>query len=618
LVPLTGRAWSYNDDGTSPSAGWQNPDYAAESQWRSGLGLFGIESSFPYPYPAPLSTPLVLNAGRITYFFRTHFTFTGPTNGFILMATAYIDDGAVLYLNGHEVGRVRLPAGPIDFSTLAAPAFPEGLPFVFECPAGALVQGDNVLAAEVHQSSATSSDVVFGMSLETYTLVAPTLVDPSQPADAMVNEGDPVMLEVEATGFPTPVYQWFKESQPIPGAAGSSLSLPSVGPAQAGHYFVVVTNRAGSLTSRMATVSFLADVTPPTVLYAVGRPNLTEILIVFSEPMDELTTGDYLNWDVLVAGGGPELFAFAGRVEEGTNLVLTTDPRDGSLSYIVTNNYGIPDLHGNNLPEGTLIPIASFTSELVSDSAGQTWRYDQSGIERGTEWTGLSYDDSAWQEGACPFDVWRRFGDTIYCRANLPEPSSEEVRTCLSLSNTANTVQIPTSYFRTHFQFEGNASNAVFYFESLVNDGVVLYLNGVELVRLGLSDGPVSYSTLANRNPITPGSWFEEKFYLPVSSLRSGENVLAAELHQSSLTSPDLTFVLSATGYFVSAPTLTPQLSVGFAAGNVEVTWTPAAGTLQAADDVAGPWIPIVPSNPPSRHVTPAIAARQFYRVVVP
>jgi hypothetical protein len=123
---------------------------------------------------------------------------------------------------------------------------------------------------------------------------------------------------------------------------------------------------------------------------------------------------------------------------------------------------------------------------------------------------------------------------------------------------------------------------------------------------------------LANRNPITPGSWFEEKFYLPVSSLRSGENVLAAELHQSSLTSPDLTFVLSATGYFVSAPTLTPQLSVGFAAGNVEVTWTPAAGTLQAADDVAGPWIPIVPSNPPSRHVTPAIAARQFYRVVVP
>jgi hypothetical protein len=83
LVPLTGRAWSYNDDGTSPSAGWQNPDYAAESQWRSGLGLFGIESSFPYPYPAPLSTPLVLNAGRITYFFRTHFTFTGrPTGSF--------------------------------------------------------------------------------------------------------------------------------------------------------------------------------------------------------------------------------------------------------------------------------------------------------------------------------------------------------------------------------------------------------------------------------------------------------------------------------------------------------------------------------------------------------
>src|SRR5262249_51144496 len=126
LVPLTGKAWSYNDSAIDLGTAWRAVAYPAETLWPSGLGVFGVESSYPYPYPAPLETPLVLNAGRTTYYFRTHFNFSGTVTNRLLMATAYIDDGAAFYLNGVEVGRVRLPPGPITFSTKAAVAFPEG------------------------------------------------------------------------------------------------------------------------------------------------------------------------------------------------------------------------------------------------------------------------------------------------------------------------------------------------------------------------------------------------------------------------------------------------------------------------------------------------------------
>ena len=48
----------------------------------------------------------------ITYYFRTHFSFTNRLSGAALLFTDYIDDGAVFYLNGAELYRLRMPAAP--------------------------------------------------------------------------------------------------------------------------------------------------------------------------------------------------------------------------------------------------------------------------------------------------------------------------------------------------------------------------------------------------------------------------------------------------------------------------------------------------------------------------
>src|SRR5881396_669654 len=126
LVPLAEQSWRYNDNAIDLGTVWRAVSYAAENSWPLGTALFGVESSYPYPYNDPLRTALVLGAGRTTYYFRTHFTFNGPATNLQLLATATIDDGAVFYLNGAEVGRVRMPAGPVQFSTYAQLNYPEG------------------------------------------------------------------------------------------------------------------------------------------------------------------------------------------------------------------------------------------------------------------------------------------------------------------------------------------------------------------------------------------------------------------------------------------------------------------------------------------------------------
>src|SRR5207302_1802709 len=124
----------------------------------------------------PLNTMLSLtnrNTGgqdTPTFYFRTHFKFFGSLNGLALSLQTVIDDGAVFYLNGHELYRLGMPAGPISYATVNGVrtiGSSPGLEGPFIVPATYLVPGDNVLAAEVHQWALNSSDIVFGLSLST-------------------------------------------------------------------------------------------------------------------------------------------------------------------------------------------------------------------------------------------------------------------------------------------------------------------------------------------------------------------------------------------------------------------------------------------------------------------
>jgi hypothetical protein len=108
----------------------------------------------------------------LTYYFRTHFILNNVAPGGLLNFAGYIDDGAVIYLNGTEIQRVRMPPTS-DASTLATTypcdgdATPDCLDtFVVSMDSLTnLVVGDNVVAAEVHKYNLLSPDVTFGLAL---------------------------------------------------------------------------------------------------------------------------------------------------------------------------------------------------------------------------------------------------------------------------------------------------------------------------------------------------------------------------------------------------------------------------------------------------------------------
>jgi hypothetical protein len=80
------------------------------------------------------------------------------------------DDGFVLYLNGHEVIRRSMPAGPIVYSTFAF-NHAGGSVETHDVSAGLpwLVPGENQLAVEVHQATAASSDLALDVELRAST-----------------------------------------------------------------------------------------------------------------------------------------------------------------------------------------------------------------------------------------------------------------------------------------------------------------------------------------------------------------------------------------------------------------------------------------------------------------
>ena len=618
IVSLTNTVWRFNDTATDLGTAWRGVSYPNENSWPTGRALFGVETSVPYPYPVPIRTPMVLNAGRTTYYFRTHFDFNGNPAGLILRLTAYIDDGAVFYLNGVELHRVRLPAGTIVFSTKAQLATPEGVPVIYDLPAARLSQGANVLAVEVHQYSDTSSDVVFGLALDAIGSQAPAILNPAEPADRTIPEGESTTLSVSASGFPLPGYQWFKNGALIPGATEPNLPLANVSSIDAGNYFCRVTNSAGGVTSRTNVLTFLKDTNGPSILYALGRQNLTEVLVVFSEAPRPEETVDVFNWEIWEAGGGAKVAVdILPALIDPTNLVLTlSSPLDPNASYVLRLTYDLFELvdHGNVLPTGTEVPIAWFETTLIPDDGSQLWRYNQSGSDLGTNWVRPDYDDSGWLTGAGAFDVFRISGVSSACRNPLPG-TDEPTRTCLTLSNASNTAQIPTIYFRTRFTFTGDAAHSILRLRTVVNDGAVYYLNGVELARLGMPDGPITYDTLASR---TADSFVPEQIDADAPGLLAGTNVLAVELHQINLSSPDFTFGLELLGVVPVKPLDRPRLTFRLTGADLQLNWTPNGGTLGSSDDPSGPWTTVSESHPAGQYTTPLAGAKRFYRVSVP
>jgi len=174
-------SWKYDRSDTDLGTAWRQVGYD-DSTWSSGSAvLYKESSSLPSPWVkntefSPYDDSLT------TYYFRTHFNLNADpydTNvNITLEVNTLIDDGAVIYLNGAEAERIGMPDGEITHSTYASRVVTDATNETFSISPNLLVEGDNVLAVEVHQGAATSSDIVFGLTLDANITTTTTTIIP--------------------------------------------------------------------------------------------------------------------------------------------------------------------------------------------------------------------------------------------------------------------------------------------------------------------------------------------------------------------------------------------------------------------------------------------------------
>ena len=159
----SGYRWRYLDNGSNQGSAWRAENFD-DSAWPSGpseLGYgsddegsgttlsFGPNSSSKYP----------------TTYFRTSVEIPDPSLFFNFLLRVKYDDGIAVYINGKEVIRQNLASGA-SFTTFASSTVSDESGWKeVTLPSASFSAGTNVIAAEIHQGSGTSSDIRFDMFL---------------------------------------------------------------------------------------------------------------------------------------------------------------------------------------------------------------------------------------------------------------------------------------------------------------------------------------------------------------------------------------------------------------------------------------------------------------------
>jgi hypothetical protein len=167
-------------------------------------------------------------------------------------------------------------------------------------------------------------------------------------------------------------------------------------------------------------------------------------------------------------------------------------------------------------------------------AAGSNWDYWFKTEAPAAGWKGVDFDEAGWSNGVAPLG---------WGHSNLG--------TALTAEGTRPIV----SYYRSGFDVADASKVEKVTLTTRADDGIVVYVNGQEVLRRNLNAGAVTHTTYANaavsatsavNNPITvdvPGNLF-----------RSGANVITAEVHSNYRTTPSASFELAAQATFGTQP----------------------------------------------------------------
>lgn len=214
-------------------------------------------------------------------------------------------------------------------------------------------------------------------------------------------------------------------------------------------------------------------------------------------------------------------------LEEGSNTIAVevhqSYPSSSDLSFDL-------DLIGETTAEETSLVEDSDPVTTVVVEEGATWRWYFEQPAPPADWKQADFADGAWGSGPAPLG-WGDPGPIATVIDHFDDPLD----------------RARAAYFRHAVQIDDAGAVTALQLRTVADDGVVVYVNGVEVGRKNMPDGEIThmtYSTVtvntrdANADPFV--------IDVPVSVLRDGTNVVAAETHVGYRRTRNLSFKLEA------------------------------------------------------------------------
>jgi hypothetical protein len=566
-----GSTWKYWDRGGDLGTAWRGS--FDDASWASGAGPLGYGESY---LRTTVGYGPSASAKYITTYFRRTFTVADPAAVRGLFAELMYDDGVVVYLNGVEIERDAMPAGTTTAATLSS-GHEAGNSYGsrdWTAHKGRLVAGTNVIAVEVHQQAASSSDLVFDLAV---------LIDADAPQPPPPTTGGIPKTSTWAywDGGGDQGTSWRGAGQRTLLDGGWSLGQGAFGYGES--YLRTIVGYGPDPTHKFITTYFQHE-------FTVADPALVTAMI--AEVMYDDGFVGYLNGIEIARAAMPAGTITASTLSSGHETGNAYDRFDwtavrgllvaGVNTLAVEVHQAAPSSSDLSFDLGLTLTGAPPPPPGEDIPRRATWKFFDQGIAPALSWRGgSSFDDSTWASGPGPLG----YGESY-------------VATPVSYGPNASNKYI-TTYFRRTFTVDAPSTETRLIAELMYDDGVVVYLNGNEISRLHMPAGAIGNATLSTGHET--GNAYEQydwsawnRFLVP------GTNLLAVEVHQAAATSSDLTFDLSLA---VDNPTVcgipfcgpavppAPQVSLTGVWRDVDRTWVIGGnGTIGHRPDSSGGW----------------------------
>ena len=165
-------------------------------------------------------------------------------------------------------------------------------------------------------------------------------------------------------------------------------------------------------------------------------------------------------------------------------------------------------------------------------NSGDDWRYLDTGADPGSSWNEVGFNDFFWEVGPSELGYGDGDEDTVVDFVDTnPSVAGAQRNATTFFRKTDVLVADPTA-------FENFTLNYVF------DDGIAIYINGVEVVRENLATNAAfdEFATATVGNNATGTVTLDSSLFVV------GNNTIAAEVHQVLPTSSDISFDLELTG----------------------------------------------------------------------